>query len=89
MNCLNIPECNLMEAQLQYLSGEEVKAGDRVQLAGNYATVVFVSDGDNYEYTAGYEDYAGSERGLVLCDDDGSLTKLGEPGPELTFLDRG
>jgi hypothetical protein len=78
-----------MAAQLQYLSGEDVKAGDRVQLAGNYATVVFVTDGDTYEYTAGYEDHAGSERGLVVCDDDGSLTRLGEVGPELIFLDRG
>jgi hypothetical protein len=78
-----------MEAQVQYLSGEDVKAGDRVQLSGNYATVVFVSDGDTYEYTAGYEDYAGSERGLVVCDDDGSLTKLSEPGPDLIFLERG
>ena len=78
-----------MDSPLQYLSGEDVKAGDRVQLAGNYATVVFVSNGDTYEYTAGYEDYAGSDRGLVLCDDDGSLTTVGEPGPELIFVDRG
>jgi len=75
--------------QLFYQSGEEVKAGDRVQLVGNYATVVFVSNGDTYEYMAGYEDYAGSERGLVLCDDDGALTTLGEAGPELVFVDRG
>ncbi len=75
--------------QLFYLSGEEVKAGDRIQIAGNYATVVFVSNGDTYEYTAGYDDYAGSDRGLVVCDDDGALTTLTEPGPEMVFVDRG
>ena len=78
-----------MDSELQYLSGEEVKAGDRVQLAGNYATVVYVSNGDTYEYTAGYEDYAGSDRGLVLCDDDGALTTVGEPGADLVFVARG
>ena len=75
--------------QLQYFSGEDVKTGDRVQLAGNYGTVVFVSTGDTYEFSPGYEDYAGSERGLVFCDDDGGLTTLSEPGAELVFVDRG
>lgn len=74
--------------QLLYLSGEEVKAGDRVQLAGNYATVVFVSNGDAYEFMPGYEDYAGTDRGMVICDDDGELTTLSEPGAELVFVDR-
>jgi hypothetical protein len=75
--------------QLQYFSGEDVKVGDRVQLAGNYGTVVFVSTGDTYEFSPGYEDYAGTERGLVFCDDDGGLTTLSEPGAELVFMDRG
>jgi len=75
--------------QLQYISGEDVKAGDRVQLGGNYATVVFVTNGDAYEFTPGYEDYAGSDRGMVICDDDGGLTRLSETGVELVFMDRG
>jgi hypothetical protein len=78
-----------MESPLQYLSGEDVKAGDRIQQGGVYGTVVFVSDGDAYEFTTGYEDYAGSPRGLVICDDDGTLTTLGEPGEQVMFIDRG
>jgi hypothetical protein len=74
---------------LYYVTGEEVRAGDRVQYDGNYATVVFVSDGAEEQYTPGYEDYIGSDRGVVLCDDDGSITKLGEPDTRLTFIDRG
>ena len=78
-----------MDSQLQYFSGEEVKAGDRVQLAGIYATVVFVSDGESYEFSPGYEDYVGADRGLVICDDDGGLSTLTEAGPELVFVYRG
>jgi hypothetical protein len=74
--------------QFQYFSGEDVKAGDRVQLTGHYATVVFVSNCDAYEFTPGYEDYAGTDRGMVICDDDGELTRLSEPGAELVFVDR-
>jgi hypothetical protein len=77
-----------MDSELQYLSGEDVKAGDRVQLAGSYATVVFVSNGETYQFTPGYEGYLGIDRGLVVCDDDGALTTLGEPGAELVFLNR-
>jgi|GraSoiStandDraft_47_1057283.scaffolds.fasta_scaffold1234466_1 hypothetical protein len=78
-----------MDSQILYFSGEEVKAGDRVQLAGTYATVVFVSNGETYEFSPGYEDHAGSDRGVVICDDDGGISSLGEPGVELVFVDRG
>lgn len=74
---------------LHYLSGEPVRAGDRIQLNGMYGRVVFVTDGEQSEYSPGYEDYTGSDRGLMLCDDDGSLTFLNEPDGRLTFLDRG
>jgi len=76
-------------AYLYYTSGEEVHAGDRVQHKGSYATVVFVSTGDSEEYSPGYEDYTGSERGVLLCDDDGATTFVGEPDEMLEFLDRG
>ena len=76
-------------ALLYYLSGEEVHAGDRVQLSGTYGRIVFVSDGDNNEISPGYEDYSGSDRGVVLCDDDGSLTFLSDLDGRLEFLDRG
>lgn len=74
---------------LYYLSGEEVHAGDRVQLNGTYGRIVFVSDGDNNEIAPGYEDYVGSDRGVVLCDDDGALTYLSDLDGRLEFLDRG
>ena len=75
-------------APLLYATGEEVHAGDRVQYRANFATVVFVSDGENCEYSQGYEDYAGSDRGLMVCDDDGTLDTLGEPDEQLVFVGR-
>ena len=74
---------------LRYTSGEEVRASDRVQYRGNYATVVFVSDGANEEFAPGYEDYIGSSRGVVLCDDDGAVNNICEPDEMLSFVERG
>ena len=73
---------------LRYLSGEEVQVGDRVQHAGTYATVVVVSDGETYQTAAGYEDYAGVERGLTICDDDGSLLTIDDSDERLVFVER-
>lgn len=78
-----------MEPGVHYVSGEEVHAGDRVQYDGNYCTVVFVSDGESEEFEPGYEDYTGSERGVMICDDDGATQFIGEPSDLLYFLDRG
>jgi hypothetical protein len=75
--------------QLHYFTGEEVHAGDRVQYRGSYATVVFVSNGDTEEFAPGYEDYTGSERGILICDDDGQTTVVSELDEQLTFMDRG
>jgi hypothetical protein len=50
--------------------------------------VVFVSDGENCEYSTGYGDYAGSDRGLMVCDDDGSLNTVGETDEQLVFVGR-
>jgi hypothetical protein len=74
---------------VHYISGEEIHAGDRIQHRGNYGRVVVVSDGDQGEYSPGYEDYSGSERGLIICDDDGNLTFLPDPDETLEFIDRG
>jgi hypothetical protein len=74
---------------LNYVSGEEVHAGDRVQHKGTYATVVFVSNGTTEEYLPGYEDQVGAERGIMINDDDGVTTSLGEPDESLQFIDRG
>ena len=74
---------------LHYATGEEVHAGDRVQRNGEYATVVFVSNGESEEYAPGYEDYIGSDRGVMVCDDDGDIKSLGEPDAMLEFIDRG
>lgn len=74
---------------LHYLSGEEVHAGDRVQRNGEYATVVFVSNGETEEFSPGYEDHVGSGRGITICDDDGSVQFIGDPDEMLEFIDRG
>jgi len=74
---------------LFYSSGEEIHVGDRVQYRGTYATVVVVSTGETYELATGYEDQAGAERGVIVCDDDGTTTSLSEFDPGLMFVDRG
>lgn len=78
-----------MASGLFYLTGEEVHASDRVQHGDIYATVVFAGDGTDEEFAPGYEDYTGSERGIVLCDDDGDVRSIGEPDERLSFIDRG
>jgi hypothetical protein len=74
---------------LHYFSGEDVHAGDRVQYRGTFATVVFVSDGESEEFAPGYEEYTGSDRGVMICDDDGTTSFIGEPDEQLAFIDRG
>ena len=74
---------------LHYTSGEEIQVGDRVQYGGTSATVVVVSDGETYQLASGYEDHAGAERGLIICDDDGSLTTLNDTDEQLIFVERG
>ena len=79
-----------MDAELlHYTSGEEVQLGDRVQLGGTFATVVVVSDGETYQLASGYEDYSGAERGLIVCDDDGTLTTVDDSDARLIFVERG
>jgi hypothetical protein len=75
--------------QLQYTTGEEIQIGDRVQYGGTFATVVVVSDGENYQLATGYETYAGAERGVMICDDDGTLNTLSETDEQLIFFERG
>jgi hypothetical protein len=74
---------------LYYTTGEEIQLGDRVQYGGTIATVVVVSDGENYQLASGYEDHAGAERGLMVCDDDGTLNTMSETDERLTFVGRG
>ena len=79
-----------MDAELlHYTSGEEIQIGDRVQFGGAFATVVVVSDGENYQLAPGYEDYAGVERGLMVCDDDGTVSTLSDMDARLIFVERG
>ena len=73
---------------LQYTTGEWVQVGDRVQFGGTFATVVMVSDGDTYQVASGYEDYAGADRGLMICDDDGTRTTIDETDVGLVFVER-
>ena len=74
---------------LHYMTGEEVQLGDRVQYGGTFATVVMVSDGETYQVASGYEDYAGAERGLMVCDDDGTLNTITDTNEQLVFVARG
>ena len=79
-----------MDAELlHYTTGEEIQIGDRVQYGGTFATVVVLSDGENYQLASGYETYAGAERGVMICDDDGSLSTLSETDEQLVFFERG
>ena len=76
-------------AHLEYLTGEEIHAGDRIQYKGAFGTVVFVNDGENEEFAPGYNDYSGSDRGILICDDDGATNFIGFADEMLSFVDRG
>jgi hypothetical protein len=79
-----------MDAELlNYTTGEEIQLGDRVQFGGTFATVVVVSDGETCQTASGYEDYAGIERGVMVCDDDGVLNTLSDTDERLVFVERG
>jgi hypothetical protein len=69
-----------------YVTGQEVRAGDRVRYGEAMATVVIVSDGDSGEFAHGYEDYFGGQAGITLSNDDGELTFLAEPGEDLELI---
>jgi hypothetical protein len=73
---------------LLYPTGEEVHAGDRIQYRLRYGTVVFVSNGETEEFAPGYEDYRGTDRGIVIADDDGAIDTIGEPNDELSLVER-
>jgi hypothetical protein len=75
--------------RVNYSTGDVVHAGDRVQYRGTYAKVVFVTDGDESESWPGYEGYSGYDRGLVICDDDGTTNVLSEPDEQLVLVARG
>ena len=74
---------------LHYSSGEEVRVGDRVQHSDTFATVVMVSDGEDYQTAPGYEDHATTDRGLTIVDDDGNLRTIDDTDERLTFVERG
>jgi hypothetical protein len=83
------PDSNMGSDQLYYSSGEEIHLGDRVQYRGTFATVVVISTGDAYELAPGYEDQAGCDRGVTVCDDDGVASNLSDGDDQLQFVDRG
>ncbi len=78
-----------MNTEVLYITGEEVHAGDRVQHRGTFGTVVVVSAGDNSEFSPGYEDHSGADRGILVCDDDGTVNFVHETDVDLTFIGRG
>jgi hypothetical protein len=73
---------------LHYPAGGEVHLRDRVRYHDNFATVVCVTDGDNAEFSPGYEDYSGFDRGIMICDDDGTVTSIKESDDQLVFVGR-
>ena len=73
---------------MNYATGDAVHAGDRVQYRGTFAKVVFVTDGEESESWPGYENYSGYDRGLVVCDDDGTISVLNDLDEELVFVSR-
>ena len=75
--------------QLHYTTGEEIQLGDRVQFSGMFATVVVVSDGETCQTAVGYEDYIGAERGVMVCDDDGTTNITDDTDERLIFVERG
>ena len=78
-----------MDAQLpHYLTGGEVRAGDRVRYKGSSAHVLFVSDGDSGDFSPGYDDYRGHEAGIMLSGEEDALTFLREPDEDLEFVGR-
>ncbi len=74
--------------RVSYSTGEPIHAGDRVRYCGELAKVVFVTDGDESESSPGYEGYSGYDRGVVICDDDGTTSVLSETNQELLFVSR-
>jgi hypothetical protein len=74
--------------RVNYSTGDAIRPGDRVQYHGTFAKVVFVTDGEECESCPGYEGYSGYDRGLVICDDDGTTSVLGEPDEELILVTR-
>ena len=69
-----------------YFNGEAIHIRDRVRYKGVSGTIVFVTDGDEGEFSPGYEDYFGHEAGLMFSDDDGDLTFLREPDEDLELV---
>ena len=78
-----------MNSEVLYTTGEEIHAGDRIQHRGIFGTVVVVSAGDNSEFSPGYEDHLGADRGIMVCDDDGIVNFVNEFDEQLSFIGRG
>jgi hypothetical protein len=77
-----------MSAEVLYITGEEIQAGDRAQHHGTFGTIVVVSTGEDSQYIPGYEDQAGMERGVLFCDDDGQVIFVRETDEGLSLIGR-
>jgi hypothetical protein len=87
--CYSLSLHLLMHSKLlSYSSGQDVQLRDRVEYRGVFATVVFVTDGEDSEWSPGYEGYSGYDRGLVVRDDDGTLTSVQETDEQLVLARR-
>jgi hypothetical protein len=80
------PPADSGQVLTRYFTGGAVQLGDRVSFRGQYATVVFISNGEQEECMSGYEDYRGYDAGVVICDDDGETTFVREGDEALQVL---
>jgi hypothetical protein len=72
----------------RYRTGAQIHAGDRVRYDDNFARIVFVSNGDQFESMPGYDDRRGQDAGILICDDDGATKLLNCDDQKLEFVRR-
>jgi len=76
----------MLEKRPHYLNGEGIHVGDRVRYKGTAGNIVFISDGEGGEFSPAYAEYDGCEAGIMVCDDDGTLTTFTEPDENLELI---
>ena len=75
---------------MRYITGAEIRRGDRVSLSGRRGVVVLSVDGDDYSDDFPRDDWAGLKQGvLVEFEEIGLMQFYGAPDPDLEFLGRG
>jgi len=73
---------------LNYVTGEEIHAGDRVSFGGHPALVVAVIGRGEYTPPFIADDWADYRRGFLLRTDDGQLYMYDYADEDIRFLSR-